>query len=101
MSDSNEDDSTLYTSEETKSTMEGEFSIDVMGIVFFQKAIEGSTPIATKIDPPPKEEEEEMISKMIFPTLPPKEHKEFKEMLMGFSNLFMRNHIDMIGVDFS
>ena len=70
-SDSDEGDNSSYTSDKTKSTREEEFSIIVMGIVFSQKTIEGSMPIATKCDPPPKEEKEKMVSKMISPTLPP------------------------------
>ena len=57
-------------------------------------------PTATKPNPPPKEEEEEMVSKMISSTLPLKEHQEFKEMLMSFPKLFVRNYIDMTGVDY-
>ena len=96
-SDSDEDDSSSYTSDEIESMTKEESSIDVMGIIFSQKETEGSVAIVTKPNPPPKQEEEEMVSRMISPTLPPKEHKEFKEMLMGFSNLFVRNYIDMIG----
>ena len=82
--DFDEDDSSSYTSDEIESTMQEESSIDFMGIVFSQKEIEGSMPVATKLDPPPKEKEEEMVSKMISPTLPPKEHQKFKEILKSF-----------------
>ena len=40
-----------------------------------------------------------MVSIMISPTLPPKEHQKCREMLMIFPNLFVRNYIDMTGVD--
>ena len=73
-SDSDEDDRSSYTSDEIESTTEEESSIGIMGLDFSQKEIQGSMPIATKLDPPPKEEEEEMASKMISLTLPPKKH---------------------------
>ena len=72
MSDSDEDNSTSYTSDKIESKKEGESSINVMEIIFSQKEIEGSVPIANKPNPPLKEEEEEMVSKMIYPTLSPK-----------------------------
>ena len=36
---------------------------------------------------------------MISPILPLEEHQKFKEMLMIFPNLFVRNYIDMTGVN--
>ena len=55
MSDFDGDDNTTsYTSDETKSMTKGESSINVMGIIFSQKTMEGPMPIATKPNPPLK-----------------------------------------------
>ena len=46
-----------------------------------------------------KAKKEEMVDNMLSPTLTLKEKEEYKDMLLGFPHLFVKDYVDVRGVD--
>ena len=47
----------------------------------------------------PEAEKEEMVNNMLSPTLTLKEKEKYKDMLLGFPHLFVKDYVDVQGVD--
>ena len=87
--------------EETSSnTTEEESSIEVMGVRFLpqqQKHQGGLEEVGEQSMP--EVEKEEMVKNMLSPTLTLEEKEEYKDMLLGFPHLFVKDYVDVRGVD--
>lgn len=97
-----EEDSFEDTSDEetSSSTTEGESSMEVMGVRFLpqQQHHENGLEVIGE-QTMPKTEKEEMVNNMLSPTLTWEEKEEYKEMLLDFPHLFVKDYVDVQGVD--
>ena len=92
--DSFEDTSNEETSD---NTTEEESSIKVMGVRFLPKQQEYVSimeEIGEQVVP-----EIEKVNNMLSPTLTLEEKEEYKDMLLGFPHLFVKDYVDVRGVD--
>ena len=89
------------TDEETSGdTTEEESSIEVMGVRFLpqqQKHQGGMEEVGEQSMP--KAKKEEMVDNMLSPTLTLEEKEEYRDMLLGFPHLFVKDYVDVRGVD--
>ena len=97
-----EEDSFEDSSDEETSgdTAEEESSIKVMGVRFLpqqQKHQGGLEEVGEQSMPEAKKEE--MVNNMLSPTLTLEEKEEYKDMLLGFPHLFVKDYVDVRRVD--
>ncbi|MCO5612817.1 hypothetical protein L7F22_067088 [Adiantum nelumboides] len=99
-SDTEEEFSTTASEEEDSDiTTEEDSSMEVMGIRLRPVNKEQASQVEEEAKEQPQESNEEMIKGMLSKTLTQGERVEYKQMLQKFPNLFVKDYINVRGVD--
>ncbi|MCO5567404.1 hypothetical protein L7F22_021094 [Adiantum nelumboides] len=99
-SDTEEEFSTTASEEEYSDiTTEEDSSMEVMGIRLRLVNKEQASQVEEEFKEQPQENNEEMIEGMLSKTLTQEERVEYKQMLQKFPNLFVKDYINVRGVD--
>ncbi|MCO5591571.1 hypothetical protein L7F22_045558 [Adiantum nelumboides] len=99
-SDTEEEFSTTASEEEDSDiTTEEDSSMEVMGIRLRPINKEQASQVEEEVKEQPQENNEEMIEGMLSKNLTQEERVEYKQMLQKFPNLFVKEYINVRGVD--
>ncbi|MCO5569095.1 hypothetical protein L7F22_022802 [Adiantum nelumboides] len=99
-SSTEEEFSTIASEEEDSNiTTEEDSSMEVMGIRIRPVNKEEASQVEEEVKEQPQENNEEMIEGMLSKTLTQEERVEYKQMLQKFPNLFVKDYINVRGVD--
>ncbi|MCO5599976.1 hypothetical protein L7F22_054083 [Adiantum nelumboides] len=98
-SNTEEEFSTTTSEEDSDITTEEDSSMEVMGIRFRPVNKEQAYQVEEEVKEQPQEHNEEMIEGMLSKNLTQEERVEYKQMLQKFPNLFVKDYINVRGVD--